>query len=192
MAAFRDELLEYLLRNSGQFVDIKELVHKQCGEDQTFEQNDQTLPRCRLNVNLVLRELNEMGWINLTPTNGLSTGHHLNHETNRREFIFDVPVKARLTTKGEIEYKQLIQPPPPPAGHTVVIGGNSTGDILLHSQKSTTSLDFDHRPAETPQANTTNKKNIWASIGKWMLDNIWKIVVGVAIAFIAYKLGFKK
>jgi hypothetical protein len=191
MRAFKNELLEYLLENSGQSVDIKHIVDKYCGEDATFDPNDQTLVSCRLNINLVLRELVEMKWINMYPTNGLSTGHHLNHETNRREFINDIPVKARMTTIGEMGYNQSIRTIPPP-GHTVIIGGNSSGDVLVNSQKSTESFDFAQRPAEIPHAKANNSKSIWSTIFKWIFDKIWIIISGLLIAYLAYKLGFKK
>ena len=46
MKDFRNELLEDLLAHSGEFIDIKYLTDKYCGEDNTFPPDDQSLIKC--------------------------------------------------------------------------------------------------------------------------------------------------
>src|ERR1039457_6625633 len=103
MKEFKNELLEYLLEHSVEIVDLTPIIQKYCGIDNTFDQNDDTLIRCRLSVNRILIELDKMDWIYLMPKHGLFTGHRLNHETMRREFLIDEPVQAGFKTLGEIE-----------------------------------------------------------------------------------------
>ena len=113
MKDFRDELLELLLANVGEFIDIQPLVDKYCGKGNTFDEGDETKVKCRLNINLHLRELKEMGWILMTTQGGLGTGHSFNHALGKRQFILDNQVKVRMTTKGEIEYKKAKHDPQP-------------------------------------------------------------------------------
>ena len=54
MIEFKNELLEMLLAISAQFVDIQDLIYKYCGAETTFEPDDQTLIKDRLNINLIL------------------------------------------------------------------------------------------------------------------------------------------
>lgn len=190
MKDFRDELLEALLANPVEVIDIKYLTDKYCGEDDTFEAGDETKSKCRLRINRILRELEKMEWINLQPQGGMSTAHAYNHALNKRQFLDYGPVKVRLTTKGEIEYKKskLDTAPQKPSIH---VGGDFKG--VLTSGDATNPTYFEaHLPADTPQANINKPKSRIKSIGIWMLDNIWKIISGLLVAYIAYRLGFKK
>ena len=126
MVDFRNELLEMLLSQSGKFVDIHSLIVKHCGADTTFEPDDQTLISCRLNINLILRELKEMGWILIQPEWGISSSHMLNQQTGRRYFTHAMQVKARLTTKGEIEYKNMKKKD----GQKISITGDVIGSMV--------------------------------------------------------------
>ena len=170
--------------HTSDFTDITFLTEKY-GATGDFDGNDDTIVKNRLNINLVLRELKDMGWINLAPQNGLATGHMRNQVTNKREFILDAPVKARLTTKGEMEYKQSKQSAETTKGHSVNIGGDSHAPIMVNSDGSFQVLN--QHPKEETKKDSGIKK-----FGKWILENIWKIAIGVLIAYICVKLGIKK
>jgi hypothetical protein len=182
MKIFRDQLLELLLANVGEFVDLTTLIDKHCGVGNTFDNDDDTKIKCRLNVNLHLRELRDLGWINLNPQNGLSTSHSMNHEVGKRQFTLDYPVKARMTTKGEFEYKRTKRESE--TSNIQNIGVNY-GIAAQVSQLMT-----------TPQIIKTTEeshKGTLTSIGKWMLNNIVAVIIaGLILAFIIYKLGWNK
>ena len=181
MKDFRNELLEDLLAHSGEFIDIKYLTDKYCGEDNTFPPDDQSLIKCRLNVNLILRELTEMKWILLQPQWGLSSSHMLNHDTNRRYFTHEQPVKARLTTLGEVEYKKSKQSTHQQTYHdnSIHIGRDltgvaSTGDIGRDLTNNT----------EDKESKFINKKSL--TVNKWVLI---LTAVGIIVAIVLYLLS---
>jgi len=190
MKDFRDELLKLLLDNVGEFVDITHLVDKYCGEGNTFDDGDETKVRCRLNINLHLRELKELGWIN--STGELSTGHHMNHQIGKREFILDHRVKARMTTKGELEYKALTKQETPVVTNIQNIGTNS-GVAIQSSDFSEANFLPITNPIITPSVpenKTAGKISLWRKVKK----EIWVIFIGVVImvvgTYIVWKLGW--
>jgi hypothetical protein len=189
MKAFRDELLELLVDNVGEFIEVSPLVDKYCGQGSTFDDGDETKIRCRQAINLHLRELKDLGWINLTPQNGLSTAHSMNHDIGKRQFSLDYAINARMTTKGEIEYKKSKQEQAPT--NTQNIGVN----YGIASQSSDLrDLQAAFQPITTPhtvQNIATPKQGIMTSIGKWILDNIIGVIIaGLILGFIIYKLGW--
>ena len=169
-------------------MDITAITDKFSGTDHTFDPNDHNTPECRLKLNRVLRELATMGWIDLQPTNGLSTSHHLNHSTMRREFILDMAVRARLTTTGEIEYKKMIQPsiaPTTPVS-SVIIGDNFSGNFAQHNSGIT------HQTANhsDPEGLKVAKKGL--SIGRkqiWVAIIIGLVSIAVAILIAEHYFG---
>ena len=192
MTEFREELLEYLLAHSGAFVDIQHLHNKYCGEGNTFEEGDETKSRCRGNLNMALNDLVKMDWIAIYPTSGFSISHRRMHqEYPLREFTNDIPVQVRLNTYGEIEYKKLkIQSLPQEP--TIKVGDNFTGNLSGGNMTGNQSDFSTHLPAETPQANTTKKASTIRKVVKWLLENLWKIILALIIAYLTYKLGFDK
>ena len=190
MKDFRNDLLEELLLHSGEFIEISPLVIKHCGENRGFVDHNDPLVKCRLQINLVLSELKNMDWINLNPSSGISSSHSLNHNTQLREFTFNIPVKVRLTTKGEIEYKRSKQD----AGQSkpnIQVGDNFKGILTGGDSQHSTYLE-PHLPKETPPAKAGKTKNIIVSILKWTWDNIWKIAVAVIAGYILFRMGWKK
>lgn len=131
MRDFRNELLEDLLANSGEFIEIKYLTDKYCGTQTEFDPHDTDISQCRLSINRVLRELKEMKWIDLYPSGGMSTAHSVNQAMGKRQFINDIPVKVRMTTQGEIKYKktrQKQQPTYQATFHAPFTGNFNQGD----------------------------------------------------------------
>ena len=179
MKDFRDELLELLLAHVGELNDITPLVDKYCGAGNEFEDGDQTKIKCRLNINLYLRELKEMGWINITSE--LSTGHHMNHQTGKREFLLDYQVRARMTTKGEIEYKKSKQIDEPRVYHdnSIKVGRDLTG-IASTGNVGKNLIDN----AEDTESKKINKNNL--SVNRWVLI---LTAVGIAVAIMLYLLS---
>lgn len=191
MKEFRDELLELLHTNVGEFIEITPLVVKYCGASNEFNNGDKIIINCRLNINNYLQELKEMGWINVTGI--LSTSHMMNHRTGKREFTIDYPVKARITTKGELEYKALTNQAKQVVTNIQNIGANS-GVII----QGTNSSDL----VSLPITNTTitSKKNAKSSIEEISLwrklkREFWKVIIGVIIiviaAYIVWELGWR-
>jgi len=188
MKNFRDELLQVLFDHAGDWIDLTQLVAKYCGEGNTFDNGDETKIKCRLNINLDLIELREkMEWINLSPQNGLSAAHKFNHDIGKREFILDYPVKARMTHRGQVEYKKSKESD---IKHNVHIGGDFTGVLLQNSDVSNTNF--------RPEINPANKQNIadknmslWAKFKKLIFRNIEVIiglvVAGLLVAYLAYR-----
>lgn len=180
MKGFKDELLEDLLNHSGEFVDIKYLTDKHCGEDNTFEPADQRLIKCRLNINLVLGELKEMKWILIQPQWGLSSSHMLNQDTNRRYFTHEQPVKVRLTTQGEIEYKKMKQTAQPYNYHdnSIHVGRDLTGVANTGDVGGDLSNN-----AEDAESKSVNRKSL--TVNKWVLI---LTAVGIIVAIVLYLL----
>lgn len=193
MRDFRNELLEELLTHSGGFIDIGHLLNKFGGDDNMFDPNDQTLIKCRLKINLVLSELKDMKWILIDPRWGFSSSHKLDPYSNRRYFTYEQPVRARLTTLGEVEYKKSKQEQPKPTNE-IKIGDGFSGVLVHNSDLSET----DFRPITNPttvqniEAPSTGTKT---SIGKFIMNNIiWvtitTIIGGLIVGFLIYKFGW--
>ena len=178
MTSFRDELLEDLLKNSGSFIDITYLLKKYCGTDNTFYYEDTSVTDCRLSINLILSEFNEMGWILFNPVWGFSTSHRLNQETNKRYITLDTPVKARLTTKGDYEVNKIKADKKETNSNTINIQGNLTGAASIINQK----LSF--KDLTNPIIQTTNP-TIAATNSKKSKIEIWYWVAGIIIMLIA-------
>lgn len=188
MSAFRNELLEMLLAHSGQFIDIQDLINKYCGSDTTFAPEDHTLIRCRLHLNLILRELKNMEWILLSPQWGMSSAHMLNHETGRRYFIHDQRVQARLTTKGELEYKQS-KYMEQVKGQSVTVTGDNKGQIVLGGDNANQSLD--NALINPIIDNTTNSKPAHPAKRSWLEILMW--IVGIASGiFVIWEFVLKR
>ena len=181
MKDFRDDLLELLIANVGEFIDIQPLVDKYCGEGNIFDNHDDTKIKCRLNINLHLRELKEMGWINMTSQGGLSTAHSFNHDIGKRQFILDHQVKVRMTTKGEIEYKKSKQIDEPRIYHdnSITVGRDLTGI----ASTGNVSGDLTNN-ADDKESKSINKKSL--SVNRWVLI---LTAVGIAVAIILYLLS---
>ena len=181
MKDFRDELLEVLVAKPAEFIDIKYLTDKYCGEDNTFEVGDETKSRSRLRANMILRELKEMGWINMQPQGGMSTASGYNHALNKRQFLMDEPVRARLTTHGEIEYKRFKKGDEPQPK-----GINITGDVI-GSMVGSQSLEQAFISPTTQKTNNNKPHNppkrSWLEITAWItgiiaaLIAIWEFVI---------------
>lgn len=156
MKDFRNELLEDLLAHSGEFIDIKYLTDKYCGQEDTFHYQDETIVRCRLKLNLVLRELKDMGWIMLYPQGGMSTAHTYNRELDKRQFIIDEPLKARMTTQGEIEYKKSKQIPLPQTynDNSINVAGDVSG-VVTRGDNNNLSVNHEKK-SEKPKWLTLN------------------------------------
>jgi hypothetical protein len=192
MKDFRDDLLEQLLEHSGEYVDIMPIVEKHFGEIKTFESDDDTVPRNRLKINEILRELAQMNWIKVTPQNGFSNGHHMNHQIMKREYILDHPVKARMTTQGEIEYKKVKREQEQKL--SIHVSGDIVGSIVgSHAH------DLDFRPKINPTIPAVaepNKAGQKISLGKWIIKHIVPIIIticsGLLIAYLAYRFGWNK
>ena len=181
MKDFRDELLELLLANVGEFIDIQPMVDKYCGEGNIFDNGDDTKIKCRLNINLHLRELKEMGWINMTTQGGLSTGHSFNQDIGKRQFIIDHQVKVRMTTKGEIEYKKSKQIGEPRIYHDNSI--NVGRDLMGSANTGTISGNLINNP-EDIESKSVNKKSLL--VNKWVLI---LTAIGIAVAIILFLLS---
>jgi hypothetical protein len=189
MKEFRKELLELLISHSGEFVDITHLTNKYCGENY-FDTEEKC--NCRLNVNTILRELALMNWINLSPKSGISTMYSRNQETGIDEFTNDNPVKARLTTHGELEYKKSKQDTTPHVQNVQNIGTNY-GNASQSSNSSDTFLQAFQPTINPPIVPTTEatKQCTITSAGKWILKNIIVVIIVTVIsAFIIYRLGW--
>ncbi len=191
MKEFRDDLLELLLAHVGEYIDITPLIDKYCGYGDEFESGDETKINCRLNINLHLRELKEMGWVNTTGE--LNTGHHMNHQTGKREFILDYPVKVRMTMKGELKYKALTKQKNPTVTNIQHIGINSGAAIQGSTLFET---DFQHSTNPTTVQNIeTPSTGTKTSLGKFIINNIvWVIITtvigGLIVGFLLYKFGW--
>lgn len=181
MKEFRDELLELLLKNSGEFISIKKLTDKYCGEDGLC--SEEMLSK-RLNVNLILRELVTMNWIDLAPRGGLSTTHTYNSNTRQQEFINDKPVRARLNTYGEIEYKKSQYLGIPQVQNVQNIGANyGIANQLPELKDSQININ-------QSQGENHPKQNLTMSLWKWLFKHVIEIVIGLIAAFLIYKLGW--
>ena len=107
------------------------------------------------------------------------------------EYADHLPINVRITYKGVDEYLRLrkqygVDKEPV----TIHIGGDVHGSVV----GSQSSFVATHLPAETPKAKTINSriKKAAQSIGKFILENILKIIVGIVTAYLVIKLGFKK
>ncbi len=189
MQEFKKELLDLLLSHSGEFVDITHLTNKYCGENDFYTEEK---CNCRLNINTILRELALMNWINLSPKSGISTMYSRNQETGIDEFINNNPVKARLTTPGEVGYKNSKQDITPHVQNVQNIGTNY-GNASQSSNSSDTFLQAFQPTINPPIVPTTpaTKDGIMTSIGKWIFKNIIVVIIVTIIsAYIIYKLGW--
>lgn len=196
MNGFRKELLELLYANSGEYVDVNPLMEKYCGTETSFETGDYTLVNCRNNITTDLRELkNQMGWICLHPE-GYNTGHQLNHDTGKRQFLFNDRVKAKMTMKGELEYGKIKKDEiNEPKNETGIKIGDGFSGVFVHSSDLS---ETDFRPSINP----TTVQNIEAprtgtktSIGKFIMNNIvWvvitTVIAGLIVGFLLYKFGW--
>lgn len=194
MKDFRNELLELLYANSGEWVEVNPLLEKYCGTETSFDPDDHTLLDCRNNITNDLRELkNQMGWIYLHPE-GYNTGHQLNHETGKRQFLFNDVVRAKMTMKGELEYGKIKKEEVvvSPVTNIQNIGTNS--GIAIHgSDFSEATFLPNTNPIITPNVpenKTTWKISLWRKVKK----EVWVIIVGVIImvigTYIVWKLGW--
>lgn len=190
MNQFRDELLEYVLIHSGEIVDIKFLTDKYCGESNVFDYGDESISRCRLSINRVLAELMDMGWVNVLPTHGMSTIHSLNHQLNKRQYTMDYPLKVRMTTKGELEYKKS-KNEDVNQNNSINIGGDFIGNANT-GISNTQSSRVANLATPIPDKKHKTIMNILSIVSKWIFDNFIKIIVGVMSAYIIYRMGFKK
>jgi hypothetical protein len=191
MKEFRNELLELLLASVGDFIDITDLLNKYCGIDNDFESDDETKIQRRLKINLHFRELKEMGWI--ITTGELSTAHHMNHQSGKREFSLDQKVKARMTTKGELEYNGFKKQEKTDTSQ-VTIGHQFSGVFINASDL----YETDFRPIlnstttyNSELSGTRPKTSLW----KFILNNIiWVIITtvigGLIVGYLLYKLGW--
>lgn len=188
MREFRNDLLDMLLAEGG-FVDIKPLVNKYCGEENYFEDGDNTKVSCRLNINLVLRELKEMNWINTT--GDLSTGHHMNHEIGKREFILDYPVKARMTTTGEMEYnkikKEQVKEKP-----SIQIGEGFSGVFIQDSDLRDSMIGNKVTHTHNIKSNTNPITGFSKFIANPLVKFILAIVAGLVIAYFVFLFKWNK
>ena len=190
MKEFRTELLELLISHYGEFISINYLTDKYCGEGSLYTEG-----KCkkRLSANLVLRELAGMNWINLYPDGGLSTAHAYNQNSSLREFIQDEPIKARLTTYGEVEYKKTKQDN---ASQVHNVQNIRTNYGIAAQSSDLKNLQAAFHPIATPQIVqniATPKQGIITSIGKWVLDNIIGVIIaGLILGFLIYILGWNK
>ena len=133
-----------------------------------------------------------MNWINLYPNGGLSTAHTYNQNIGQREFLHEEPIKARLTTHGEVEYKKSKQDTSSQV-HTVQNIGTNYGNASQSHNSSDTFLQAFQPTINPPTAPTTDatKQGIITSAGKWIFKNIIiVIIVTIISAFIIYKLGW--
>jgi hypothetical protein len=143
--------------------------------------------KCRLKLNLVLRDLVNAGWITIYPNNGFSSGTGYNAEFDMRQIIMDVPVQAKLNTKGQLEYNQLKELGKP-KGHTFNIGENK-GQIAMATDNATQSLDNARISPHTQYTTNNNPANppkrSWLEILAW--------IVGIIAGIIAiWEFGIKK
>lgn len=194
MKEFRKELLELLYANSGDYVDINPIMEKYCGTETSFDTGDYSLVKCRNKISADLIELkSKMGWINLT-RDGYNTGHHLNHTTGKREFLFNDIIKAQMTMKGELEYGKMKKE------ETTVSPITNIQHIGTNSGVAIQSSVLDEA-AFLPSTNPTTVQNIEAprtgtktSLGKFIMNNIVVIVVtviaGLIVGFLLYKFGW--
>lgn len=191
MNDFKIELLEFLINNPGQTIDIRLLAEKYCGIESYFDlEEQQQKVRCRQSINEVLIDLAKTNWIALNPSSGLSTGTGHNASMNKRYFLLDNPVQVRLTTKGEMEYKQL-RKIDEPKGHTFNISEVS-GNIMIATDHANQTTAFEKKSSEniTPKENKFVKALV--KIMTWLWDNVIKILVSVIAGYILYKMGWKK
>lgn len=196
MKEFRNELLELLYANTGKWIEVNPLLEKYCGTETSFAPDDHTLLNCRNNITADLRELkNQMGWIYLHPE-GYNTGHHLNHDTGKRQFLFNDVVKAKMTMKGELEYGKIKKEEAalPPITNIQNIGTNS-GVAIQGSALS----EIDFRPSINPpteQNIEAPKQGKNTSGGKLIKKRIVEIIVmvigGLILAFLIFKFGWNK
>lgn len=76
----------------------------------------------------------------------------------------------------------------------VLSHSNFTGNLNTGNENNQ-SLNLDaHLPAEVPSAKTTKSKILKAiqSIVTWTISNLWKIAIPLIVAYLTYRLGFKK
>lgn len=189
MKEFRDDLLELLSNNSGEFVEITDLVDKYCGKGNTFDPDDCTKIECRQSINRHLNELREMGWIDVNP-NVLSTSHHMIEGQNLRQFMLDYRVRARLKTKGEINYKSMKR-----GQHeinSISIGDGFSGTLITNTTVSHSTLNTLGQ-IRTEQK-SPEKQKFFKRLFKFLLNHIAAIIVGIISAVIAgyilWKMGW--
>ncbi len=155
MTDFRNEVLEYLLANSGTLISIHEIIEKHFEIIGSFPEGDNTMPNSLVKANQILRELEKMEWINLYPQGGIQSGHMRIQGTMFRHFNMYIPVKARMTLTEEIEYKKMKQIELPKSQSINVLGDNK-GAILLAGDNAHQSIDNVLISPKTQ--NTTNNK----------------------------------
>lgn len=191
MTGFRNELLELLLAHIGQFVELKELVAKYCGDGNMFEDGDYTKVNCRLNINLDLRELKGMGWINLTPQDGLSTSHRMNHGIGKREFTLDYNIKARMTTKGEVEYRRYKQENESQT-RGVKIGDGFSGVFIQDSflRESPIASNVTQHPSTNAKASAISM--LWKFMDNPIVKVVLAIITGLAVAYFAFIFKWRR
>lgn len=186
MKDFRNDLLELLLEHSGEYVDIMPLIEKHFGDIYTFEQENDYAPKSRGKINDLLRELTEMKWINTIPPGGLSRSHHMNQQTMKREFIFDYSVKAKMTTKGEIEYKKA-KKEEEPANPSIHVGGNFAGVLNTGEIKdSQVSVSLSNKEDKPEASNQIPPKKRSSTLSMWV-----KIIIGISAIVSAILKAFK-
>lgn len=191
MNEFKIALLDFLCNNPSQTISIKHLTDLYCGEQTHFslDEQDERI-NCRKELNNVLRDLQKMGWITFSPIGGLNTGTGYDEFTKKRCFIINEPVLARITTKGEIEYKQWKKVDEPIA-HVFNLN-NISGKVAIATDNSKQDISISDKSDRTSEIQkVTLKKFVTATI-KWIADNIVKILVALVATYIAYKLGWKK
>ena len=107
-----------------------------------------------------------MGWITFGPTGGINTGHTGAQEfgMGKRKLLIPFNVYAKMTMKGEIEYKKIIKE-----------------EIRNKEQSSAV-------------ANIGNFTGIpiWKLIINKITDNIIALIVAVLAGFIIWKFGWNR
>lgn len=185
MREFRNELLEYLMSQSG-FVSLTDLKNKYCNNPPVFKLEDQeSYCKLRLGMNHILRELKKMDWIETTGE--FSTGTGYPHIEGMRHFILDYEVKARITTKGEIEYNR-IKKETTKEKPSVHIGEGFSGVFIQDSElrESPIISSINKPPSNTP--NTNAKPGLSELITKHIGKFIIAVFTALVIAYIIFKL----
>lgn len=194
MKDLRDELLEYLFQHSGEMVDILFIVKRKVNVDNDGICTQEDINRL-LSVNVVLRELERMDWINCYPKGGIMTASTgVPTDPNKRKLLWPISLQARMTTNGELEYKKLKkEEQQPPSVTNIQNIGNNSGVAIQGSDFSEANFLPNTNPIITPnveQNNTAGKMSLWTKLKK----EVWSIVIGVIIiligAYIVWKLGW--
>lgn len=193
MKEFKEELLEYLFKHSGESVDVLFIVKKivDINYDGICTQDDINK---LLAINVILRELENMDWINCYPKGGMMTGSTgVPSDLNKRQLLGAISLKARMTTNGEIEYKKSKQ-----EQHSKNIQNIGVNYGIAAQDSGFKNLQADFQPTTNPttvqniEAPSTGTKT---SIGKFIMNNIvWVIITTVAggliVGFLLYKFGW--